>query len=68
MKRQEDLARQLDFSLQDKRTEMDPLTNAWRSYYESVYKKPGQQVANEAKRVGKRVEKEWKRFKKRLGF
>jgi hypothetical protein len=66
--RQEELARQIDTSLLGQRTEMDPMTQLWRSYYENVWKKPGQQVADEAKRVGKRIGNEFKRFGKRLGF
>jgi len=65
--RQEELARNIDTSLQDERTK-DPIKDMASSYLEAVYGKPAKQVGDEAKRLGRRTNKEFNRFKKRLGF
>lgn len=57
---------QIDTSLQDKRTEKDPISKAVNSYFNAVYKKPFNQIGAEAQRFGKRVESEFRRVNKRI--
>lgn len=60
--RQEELARQIDTSLQDVRTQQDPITKLWKSYTENVWRKPGRQVNKEFNRTKKRVKKFFKKL------
>lgn len=69
--RQEELARQINVDLQDKRTKKlweDQLKNYWKNTYGGFWDNTYGAGIKEVERFGKKANKEFNRLKKRLGL